>query len=259
MSPSSRRRPIEARPCYIYGVVGGDCPHEFEARGLGGEPVRVVRHGDLAALISPAPPAGYPATQPNVVAHELVIEEAMRICPVLPMRFGVVAPNPRAVRDSFFRPRLVELRRLLARVAGKVELGLKVYWPEQLVFQEIVAENAELRALRDSLRSRPAKQTTAERVRLGQMVEADLLAKRERDAERILAALQPLAGDLELGKITAEMMVLNAAFLVDLERQGEFDEAMTKLHRQLGRRLIFKYLGPLPPYSFVNITLEVRR
>jgi hypothetical protein len=236
-----------AQPCYVYGVVWGEGSGEFAARGLGGEQVYVLQYAELAALMSPSSPAGYPATRGNVVTHHLVLEEAMRAGAVLP------------VRDQVLRPRLAELQGLLARVAGKVELGLKVYWQEQVVFQEIVAENQELRALRDSLVGRPAQETKSGRIRLGQMVEADLWAKRERDASQILGVLRPLAHDMVIGKIGAEMMVLDAAFLVSAERQGEFDQAVTKLNQELGRRLAFKYVGPLPPYSFVSITLEVQQ
>ena len=248
-----------AQPCYVYGVVGSEGRGGSAARGLGGEQVYILQGGEVAALVSPAPPAGYPATRANVVAHHLVLEEAMQTGAVLPMRFGIVAPSAQAIQELVLRPRLAELKGLLARVAGKLELGLKVYWQEQVVFQEIVAENQELRALRDSLVGRPARETKPERIRLGQMVEADLWAKRERDSSQILAILRPLAHDMAIGKIAAEMMVLDAAFLVRAERQSEFDEAMTELHQELGRRLAFKYVGPLPPYSFVSITLEVQR
>jgi hypothetical protein len=47
--------------------------------------------------------------------------------------------------------------------------------------------------------------------------------------------------------------------LIGADRRGEFDQAVTKLHQELGRRLTFQYVGPLPPYSFVSITLEVQR
>ena len=247
----------EEQPCYIYGVVGDGSPGEFTARWLQDERVCIVRHADLAALVSPATPDGCSVTRPNVVAHLSVLQGAMQSCTVLPMRFGVVAPNAKAVRDQFLRAQSAKLRELLTRVARKVELVLKVSWQEQLVFQEIVAENQEIRALRDSILGQPEQETRSARILLGQMVEADLRARRERDACRILAALSPLAYDLENGKTETEMMVLNAAFLVSAERRTEFDKAVTDLRQEFGQRLAFKYLGPLPPYSFVSISLEV--
>ncbi|MFA6218128.1 MAG: GvpL/GvpF family gas vesicle protein [Candidatus Omnitrophota bacterium] len=249
----------EAQLWYIYGVVGdlGSC--EFTARGLRDERVSIVRHADLAALVSPAPPDGCPVTLPNVVAHQLVLQEAMLSRTVLPLRFGVVAPNLNAVREQLLRAQSTRLRELLAHVAGKVEFVLKVSWHDQLVLQEIVAENREIRTLRDSILGQPEQQTRSKRILLGQMVDADLRAKRKRVAGRILAALSPLAHAMENGKTETEMMILNVSFLISAEAQTEIDKAVADLQQEFGQRLMFNYLGPLPPYSFVNISLEVDR
>jgi len=50
-------------------------------------------------------------------------------------------------------------------------------------------------------------------------------------------------------------MVLNAAFLVKEARQADFDEAVKWLDEEMGKRIIFKYVGPVPPYNFVNIVV----
>jgi hypothetical protein len=52
---------------------------------------------------------------------------------------------------------------------------------------------------------------------------------------------------------------MNAAFLVEREREGEFDSAVNKIARKYGQRLKFKYTGPWPPYNFVNIRLKLER
>ena len=46
--------------------------------------------------------------------------------------------------------------------------------------------------------------------------------------------------------------VLTASFLVDRDRVGAFDAAMDDLARRSAPRLRFKYVGPLPPHSFVS-------
>ena len=53
-------------------------------------------------------------------------------------------------------------------------------------------------------------------------------------------------------------MVVNAAFLVDRgrEREEEFDRQVRKLDEELGHRCLFKYVGPVPPYNFVNIVVN---
>jgi hypothetical protein len=51
-------------------------------------------------------------------------------------------------------------------------------------------------------------------------------------------------------------MFLNAAFLVDKGREKEFDNRVDELERSYGDRVKFKYVGPVPPFNFVNIVVK---
>jgi len=53
-----------------------------------------------------------------------------------------------------------------------------------------------------------------------------------------------------------DRMVLNAVFLVDQGREGEFDQAVGQLDEEWGHRINFKYTGPNPPWNFVEITIN---
>jgi hypothetical protein len=50
-------------------------------------------------------------------------------------------------------------------------------------------------------------------------------------------------------------MVLNAAFLVDRRVAGEFDSRVKELASS-NDAMKFKYVGPVPPFNFVNIVIE---
>jgi len=51
-------------------------------------------------------------------------------------------------------------------------------------------------------------------------------------------------------------MILNASFLVDRGQIEAFDAEVQQLGELHADRLIFQYVGPLPPYSFVNISVS---
>jgi hypothetical protein len=53
-----------------------------------------------------------------------------------------------------------------------------------------------------------------------------------------------------------DMMLLNAAFLVDKTQEQAFDAQVQTLGAAQAGRLIFQYVGPLPPYNFVDIRLQ---
>ena len=51
-------------------------------------------------------------------------------------------------------------------------------------------------------------------------------------------------------------MLLNAAFLVDKSQEQAFDARVQALGAAQAGRQIFRYLGPLPPYTFVDIRVH---
>ncbi len=51
-------------------------------------------------------------------------------------------------------------------------------------------------------------------------------------------------------------MVLNCAFLLKSTTQPQFDQTIQQLDAQMGKRMIFKYVGPVPPYNFVNVVIS---
>ena len=50
-------------------------------------------------------------------------------------------------------------------------------------------------------------------------------------------------------------MIVNAAFLVDRGWEKEFDSKVAELDRKYAERIRFKYIGPGPPYNFVNLRI----
>lgn len=243
---------------YFYCIVRCREPLELATRGIGerGDKVYTLHYNDLAAVVSDSPAIEYDSSRRNMMAHTAVLEEVMREFTILPVRFGIVAPDEKAIREQMLRRRYDELDRLLRGMEGKVELGLKTFWYEDVALREIIEESPAIRDLRDSLAGRPAEETYYERIRLGELVEKAVNKKRDEDAERILSRLRPLACETRINKVITERMILNAAFLVECEREPEFDRAIQQMDAEMGQRLMFKYVGSAPPYNFVNILIR---
>jgi len=68
--------------------------------------------------------------------------------------------------------------------------------------------------------------------------------------------LTPLAVDTRRNNVYGEMMVLNAAFLVEKAREPEFDAAIQALDGEMNNLMTFKYVGPLPPFNFVDLVIS---
>ena len=243
---------------YFYCIIRNPEPCEFTTRGIGeqGAIVHTINYKDLAAVVSDSPMIEYDNSRRNMMAHSAVLDEVMRDYTILPVRFGIVAPSAKSVSEQMLQRRYNELDKLLRNMEGKIELGLKAFWYEDVVYREIVDSNQAISQLRNALVGRPAEETYYERIKLGEMVEAAMNKMRESDVERILSALKPLAVDTRINSVITERMVLNAAFLIEKAREPEFDQAVQQLDTEMGKRLIFKYVGSAPPYNFVNIMIR---
>ena len=246
---------------YLYCIIPCQEERTFDAVAIGSEDgvVHTVCHKGLAAVVSDSPVKQYESTRRNMMAHEKVLERIMREFTLLPVRFGTIADSADPVRDiqKLLPARLEEFNRLLREMEGKVELGLKAFWrAEKAVFEEIVTENADIRKLRKSLSGKPPEAIRFEGIPLGRMVKEALDRKRSQEAAKILLPLRPIAHRVRENDTLVDRAIVNAAFLVDRKREQDFDQAIRGLDRELGNRLALKYVGPVPPYNFVNIVVN---
>lgn len=243
---------------YFYCLIRCSEPRDFNTRGIGeqGAIVHTLTFKDLAAVVSDSPMIEYDNSRRNMMAHTAVLDEVMREYTILPVRFGMIAPNAKSINEQILQRRYAEFDRMLRKMDGKIELGLKAFWYEDVVYREIVDTHPAISQLRNALVGRTPEETYYERIKLGEMVEKAMNQMRENDVERILSTLRPLAGDHRVNPVITERMVLNAAFLIERTREPEFDQAIQDLDADLGKRLIFKYVGSAPPYNFVNIMIR---
>lgn len=240
---------------YIYSIIRCEQPHQFPLHGISeyGSIVYTVNFQDLAAVVSDSPIIEYERTRRTMTAHTEVLEGVMSEFTILPVRFGTVAPNAEAIIEQLLKRRYDELNHLVDELEGRVELGLKAFWYEGGIFREVIEEYPDIRQFRDQLQGKPPESTHYDRIRLGEIVEAAIQKKRDEDADHILGALQTLSYKTRINKVLTDRMVINAAFLVDRDQEALFDQAVQKLDAAMHHRLMFKYVGPVPPYNFVTI------
>ncbi|NJM08211.1 GvpL/GvpF family gas vesicle protein [Candidatus Gracilibacteria bacterium] len=246
-----------AEGLYLYGIIRCAETRSFATPGIGGrgDGVFTLHHGELAAVVSQSPIVEYDGNRRNMMAHTRVLEEVMAERSVLPMRFGIIAPDSATITEQLLARHGADLQRQLSELEGRVELGLKAFWDEQRMMREAVEHSSAIRELRDRLQGRSAAETHFERIRLGEMIESVLHRRRDEDATIILNALQPLAYRSHISPTIGERMVVNAAFLLDRTRETAFDAAVNALDERFAGRLSFKYVGPLPAYNFVTLTM----
>lgn len=202
---------------------------------------------------------------PHLYAHQAAIEEVLRGCTVIPVKFGTTARDEEEVR-TILEKGYLQLRAALEAVEGKIELDVVALWRDLDSILQEIGEEEEIRSAKAAAESRPAcavaagrplKVTTEERVRIGKMVKARLDRRREELVVEIVHALEGLAQDLCPHALLDDRMILNMAVLVERSREGEVGQALERLNGGCAERVDFRCIGPLPPYSFS--TVEIRR
>lgn len=233
---------------YIYGIVG--FPPELPCRiqGLGGSPVRLLPQGDLAAVVSPSPLSPWPTDEVHLTLHEAVVEELMGTRPILPVRFNTVLRTEEAVL-TLLTERAQAFRSALERVAGKVEMGLRILW-QPAVEPEVSAdqEGQEWGPGAQYLYRRLAEERHRSRVR----------AEGERLIQDLQAPLLSLAVESCLQPFPTERLLLAAAYLVERDRVDTFRKRVANVREDFPH-LHFLLTGPWPPYHFVNGTEDKKR
>ena len=240
---------------YLYCVVQPENASGLALKGIESRVVSLVADGDLGVLVSPSAVKRYRLSRQYTLAHEAVIEQAMAAGTVLPIKFGTVAETENAIIEKVLHERGDDLRRLMAQMHNRVEVGVKVLWVQERIYADVVERSTHIRELRDRLAGLPPSEGHYDRVRLGEMVEAELTDRRQEDAETVMAALSPLAVDTRRNDVYGEMMILNAAFLIDRDRMAEFEAAVEAVDQKMGGLVTIKYVGPLPPFNFVDLVI----
>jgi hypothetical protein len=249
----------QANGKYLYAIIACSDQHEFICKGIGerGDPVNTICYRRLAAVVSDSPIIKYENSRRNMMAHTFVLEEIMTEFELLPVRFGTVAISVEAIEKKILEARYNEFTLLLEQNHNKIELGLKAFWHEGAIFEEVAKENEKIRRLKALLKGRSLEETYYERIKLGEEVERTLKQMRIRDEENILFRLHQFVDKTRINKVLTDRMVLNAAFLVDSINAVNMDNAVKKLDEEFGKRMMFKYVGPVPPYNFVNISINL--
>lgn len=245
---------------YIYCLIKCEGEREFAVNGIGGDGrwVYTINYSDLAAVVSELPGAKHELTPQNLKTHQLVVEEVMKEYDVLPVGFGCIAKNDAQIRDKILKAKFDHLHKLFQQMGNKIELVLKASWVNEHAVTEIASSSPQISRLRQKIANKSPGTAREEQIELGKLVMAALNKRRQKETKEILAPLQALAVDKQLNKISSTNMLFNASFLVEKSKEAEFDAQVNRLGEKYEGKIQFTYIGPLPPYDFVDIAVRLQ-
>ena len=235
----------------LYAIVRREHPVPPPSTpGMALPPLRAVEWDKVAAVVRDVDD-GQQLTDEDAVGHLTVLNQLVMSGPVLPLRFGMAAPNDDSVREEVLRSAEPELLRRLDEFDGFVEVRLDLRFDEDAAVREVVAANPELRAL--ATRAREPGAEMDERIRLGELVTEHVGQWRQARADALLPGPTELA-ERSTPLKPPEPRVERRAFLVAMDRLPDMDAAVQEV-REAHPEVDFEYIGPLPAYSFLELTL----
>jgi hypothetical protein len=239
---------------YVYGVLSAADKGAVSAGGVEGADVRTVEHAGLAALVSTLR-ADALAAASELRAHWRVLEEASKGATVLPVRFGTVMEGDAAVRDRLLEPNAERLTTLLSELAGRVQLNVRGDYDEDRLLREVVRNSPHVAALRERVAQLSDAAGYYDRIRMGELVAAEIGRRRQEDEALAVARLEPFMVAVRAEQLSSQNAAFNLACLVESGEVDAFSQAVGALRAELGERVALRYVGPLPPYSFSDADL----
>lgn len=241
----------EEKGKFLYAVILSDRGREFGPIGLEGRRVYSILYQDIAAVVSDYPVTEIKALRKNLSPYHLTIRRVAEQCTTIPAKFGQVAADADRVR-RLLKANYDEIRGELGRLQGKVEMGMKIFWTVENVFEYVVEKNRELKNLRARLLRNSVSLTRQQQIDIGALTYDRLNEMRGEITEKVISMLQDSTEEVEIKQLTEEKVVMLGSFLVSKDRRSDFDAAAQKVADLLGKDYAIKVDGPWVPFSFAR-------
>jgi hypothetical protein len=242
---------------YLYAIVPGPGNQTYDGAGVDGAPVYFISNGRVAAVVSNVALERIRPERRHLAAHQAVLKALVgRAEALLPMAFGIIADGPRAVQNILASHDQV-LDQQLQRVAGMVEMGLRVSWDVPNIFEYFVNTHPDLRLARDRFLGPYRNPSQEDKIELGRLFERMLNDDREAYTDKVEEILSGYCREIKRNKCRNESEVMSLACLVGRQVQGRFEAGVFESAKLFDNNYTFDYNGPWAPHNFVDLDLKL--
>lgn len=215
-----------------------------------------IHYKDAAIVAAEVPMKIYHPNKDNLMMHQSVISLIMKKnSTVIPISFGNVFHSKEDVK-VLLENLYPQFEKLFPEIKGKIELGLKVVGKKEWLASRI-GENAKAGEMAKAVQGKSEAASYYERIQLGGVAQQLVTSLQKEIQEELFTPLKEEAHASKINDPLGEKMLLNAAFLIDRDKEEEFDRKVNELHDKWEDKVEFSYSGPWPAYNFINIRLKV--
>ena len=136
-------------------------------------------------------------------------------------------------------------------------MTLKAFYRDEALLRAVLARDPQLKRRSDALRDRPLAATQNERIALGRDVAAAVEDQRRADEQVLLDPLPPARGRRGVQPAAQRAHGPHGAAARRRDRRAELDQPSAALGASTATGSRFRYVGPLAPFSFCDLALEM--
>lgn len=242
---------------YVYAIVTGAEARTYDVTGIDVSPVYTVSDGKVAVVVSDCSRASIRPERVHLAAHSAILKRLMLDSSILPMAFGMIADDLKAIRTMLTLNQKA-FSGQLKRVAGKVEMGVRLVWDAPNIFEYFVDTHPELRAARDRLLGGNREARQEDKIELGHLFNQILNEDRETHSQVFEEMLAPCCAEMTRSPVrnTNEILILNC--LVKVEQQKQLEDAVSAAAQRFDNNYAVDFNGPWAPHNFVDMKLKLR-
>ncbi|CAM3841381.1 GvpL/GvpF family gas vesicle protein [Alkalicoccus chagannorensis] len=236
---------------YLLGVIPEAEERTYPDIKLAGKTCKVtsVPVKDMSVICAKAPVQVYVPSRENAKGHQKGVQEIMKYHSVIPVSFGNVVESEKDVKKflSQLRP---EFQRVFPKIKNKMEVGLKLTASKEWL-QEQAAGDKQLQKHAGKGNGHMYQQIEA-----GEASKAWVERFQKKFDQEVFRPLAAVADAAKSNEVVDPRMLLNAAFLLDYEKEETFDKKVNELYEEWGDHISFTYTGPWPAYNFIDIQVK---
>jgi len=244
---------------YIYGIVSeqtGDVASKLKAEGL-----ELISHKDIQAVvkdfeIEDSLNMTKEETAKMLVQHQHTLEKIMANgYSIIPMKLGTFAADNNEI-ENILTKGYSFIKNVTDEAVGKIEIDIVVLWSDFAATLKEVSEEKEISEFKKKLMEDPTKITIEDQKQIGIMIGTALGRKKKEYADKIHRELAEVSVHVVPHDVMNDQMLINTAFLINKNETARFDSMVDEINGELEDKLNFRYVGPLPCYSFYTFEVE---
>lgn len=247
---------------YIYGIIKNTERENIESFNIKtNEDVYTINYKDISCVVSKSPIQDYTSILKEtlghlLIKHQTIIEEIMKNHNIIPAKFGTFVFDDDEVIEVLKRG-YSKFKELFLILDEKIEVNVSATWTDlNSIMKEISEKDKRIREFKTEIIKKPPSQNLQDRIKIGMMIKDGLDKRREKEQTCIIDYLKEFTIDFQKHPVMDDKMILNCAFLLEKRKEPGFDLKLKTLDKEYQQKVNFRYIGPLPSYSFFTCQLK---